>query len=147
MTQQRRDKHSTEFGEWTRTQSAIDSRYGYTATNIDWCWENYTTNNWMFLEEKRYGWFPKFYQTEAYMRVDRWCHEDPTYFGFHVLVFEHTNPDDGRIFLDGYLVTKSDLLEFLQFIKPHDWYTSYFTDKKATRQSNWDLLKPRLDYP
>jgi hypothetical protein len=126
MTQQRRDNNSTEFGIWLRQQEEIDSRLGFTPTNIDYMWMNYKNNYWMLIEEKRYGKMPKFYQVEAYMLVDKASKTDEKYKGFHVLVFEKTSPDDGGIYLDGKFITTMDLLEFLQFKKDDNWYLSWF---------------------
>ena len=55
MTRQRNDSHSTEFGIWLRVQPQIDSSLGFLASNIDYCWTNYKTGEWMFIEEKRYN--------------------------------------------------------------------------------------------
>lgn len=115
MTQKRRDDKSTEFGLWLREQSEIDSDKGYVATNIDYVWQNYKTNEWMFIEEKRHGQQPKFYQKRIF-DILNWCAEHhPAFKGFHVIVFENTSPDDGLIYLDGQEVTKFQLLKFLTF--------------------------------
>lgn len=140
MTQKRRDGHSTEFGLWTREQPEIDSSLGYIPTNIDWMWRSYKNKLWMLIEEKRYGYFPKFYQTESYAILDAAIHDD-NYRGFHLLVFENTDPDDGAIFLDGYSVTQTELIEFMQFSKPSTWYTSYFPPEKVTRQGDFSKLE------
>lgn len=115
MTAQRRDSHSTEFGLWIRNQSEIDSKKGFTATNIDYVWRNYKTGDWMMIEEKRYGHQPQFPQTELFKLVDRCAKIDANYHGFHFLVFENTSPDDGLIYLDGKEITTQELLKFLQF--------------------------------
>lgn len=115
MTQKRRDNHSTEFGLWLRDQKEIDSKLGYIATNIDYVWRNYKTDQWMFIEEKRHGEQPKFYQQKIF-DILSWCgRHHPKYCGFHVLVFENTSPDDGNIFLNGKEISREELLQFLQF--------------------------------
>jgi len=115
MTQRRRDDHSTEFGLWLRDQPEIDSKLGYIATNIDYVWENYKTADWMIIEEKRYGRQPKFYQ-QSIFNILNWCGEHHPYFhGVHILVFENTNPEDGKIFWDGKQITKVELLKVLEF--------------------------------
>ncbi len=115
MTQQRRDEHSTEFGLWLRKQPEIDSGLGYIATNIDYIWENYKNGKWMIIEEKRYGFEPKFYQKKILKLLDENCRNDKNFYGVHVLVFEKTSPDDGNIFWDGKQITKDELLELLTF--------------------------------
>ena len=115
MTQKRRDKHSTEFGLWLREQKELDSKNGYVATNIDYIWRNYKTEQWMIIEEKRYNQKPKFYQQKIF-EILNWCSKHhKSYEGFHVIVFENTSPDDGKIYLDGELIDKQNLIEFLQF--------------------------------
>lgn len=115
MTAQRRDSHSTEFGLWLRDQQEIDSKKGYVATNIDYLWRNYKTGDWMYLEEKRHGSLVKSWQKMLFDLVDRLAKIDPKYHGFNYLVFENTSPEDGKIFLNGKLITKEQLLNFLQF--------------------------------
>ena len=113
MTANRRDSHSTEFGLWLREQPIIDSNKGYLATNIDYMWRNYRTGQWMLIEEKRHNCQPKRWQLEMF-KVINWCAKHhPKFRGFHIIVFENTNPDDGKIFIDGVLKTKDELLSFL----------------------------------
>jgi len=115
MTQQRRDSHSTQFGLWLREQAEIDSKLGYTATNIDYLWHNYKTGVWMLIEEKRYMSQVKFPQTKMLEILDKVSQNDVRYKGLFIVVFEKTSPDDGRIWIDGKEVTKQDLVKFLQF--------------------------------
>jgi len=44
----------------------------------------------------------------------------------HVLRFEKTCPEDGSIRLDNKIINSYELLLFLQFDAPVDWYTGYF---------------------
>lgn len=115
MTRQRNDDHSTEFGLWLRKQAAIDSGIGYVTTNLDYLWSNYTTGEWMLLEEKRHGAFLTDCQVRLFRLLDSVCQGAPGYCGFHRIRFENTNPDDGKIWLDGKLVTPAELIAFLQF--------------------------------
>ena len=117
MTKSRYDEHSTEFGLWLREQPEIDSGLGFVATNLDYIWANYKTGEWMLIEEKRYGREPQLYQRQLFEKVDKLCRQDKLYRGFHILVFQHSNPDDGKIWLDEQPVTKDQLLDFLQFKK------------------------------
>lgn len=115
MTQKRRDDKSTEFGLWLREQEKIDSGLGYVATNIDYVWQNYKTGEWMLIEEKRYGYQPKNYQKRIF-DILNWCGKNhPGYRGFHILVFENTSPEDGKITLDGKPISKENLIKFLRF--------------------------------
>jgi len=114
MTRRRFDKHGTEFGNWLRQQPEIDSSLGFIATNIDYMWTNYHTGFWMLIEEKRHDTQPRFWQQRMFKKLDLAARNDPNYRGFHLLVFEHTNPDDGAIWLDGEEIDKAQLLMFLQ---------------------------------
>jgi len=43
------------------------------------------------------------------------CKASEQFHGFHLLVFENTSPEDGRIWLDKNEISKDDLIAFLQF--------------------------------
>lgn len=133
MTQQRRDNNSTEFGLWIRKQPTIDSDLGYVTTNIDYVWSNYKSGKWFYLEEKRYGWMPKPYQVKLFKERDADVQGNENYCGFHFLIFTHTSPDDGAIYLDGKYITTTDLLEFLAFNKSDDWYQSWWPPLNVIR--------------
>ena len=70
----------------------------------------------MLIEEKRYNQLPKFYQTAAFGIINSNCKQDDRYKGFHILVFENTSPEDGKIWLDHKLIDKMALIRFLQFL-------------------------------
>lgn len=115
MTKQRNDSHSTEFGIWLREQPEIDSKLGFLATNIDYMWRNYKTNKWMLIEEKRYNSVPSFWQRSMFAILHRLCNMDKNFKGFHLIVFEKTSPEDGKIYLDKREITRNELLQFLRF--------------------------------
>ena len=115
MTRPRNDGHSTEFGLWLRQQKGIDSALGYLASNLDYVWKNYKTGDWMLIEEKRYQTTPKRWQRDIFQQVHSLCCADTKYHGFHLLVFENTSPDDGKIWLDKTEITEAELIAFLQF--------------------------------
>ena len=114
MTQQSRNKESTQFSEWLRNQDEIDSGLGFVASNIDYMWRNYKTKQWMLIEEKRRGVQVKFPQTEMIRIINEACKSDINYKGFHIIIFENTNPEDGKIYLDGVEITKDQLMNFLR---------------------------------
>jgi len=115
VTKKRYDNNSTQFGLWLREQACIDSHLGFVATNLDYIWCNYKTGQWMILEEKRYGASVKFYQKRIFDKIDKLCSSDSLYRGFHTIVFENTNPADGKIFIDNKEVNTVQLLHFLRF--------------------------------
>ena len=116
MTRQRNDDKSTEFGLWLRQQKSIDSSLGYVASNLDYIWCNYKTGQWMLIEEKRYRRQVRFVQQDLFRKIDNCCKIDDKYKGFHIIIFENTGPEDGRIWLDGKLIDKCMLIKFLQFV-------------------------------
>jgi len=115
MTLQRFDEHSTEFGLWLRKQPEIDSKLGYLASNIDYMWRNYKTGLWMLIEEKRYNSSPKFWQRNMFKILFNLCRIDKNFKGFHLIVFENTSPDDGKIYLDKIEINREYLIKFLRF--------------------------------
>lgn len=115
MTKPRYDSHSTEFGLWLREQEGIASGLGFVTTNLDYIWANYKTGEWMLIEEKRHGAMPKLYQRQLFNKVDSLCRADRLYKGFHTLVFQGTNPEDGKMWLDGKSISKEELSCFLKF--------------------------------
>lgn len=129
MTQQRRDEHSTEFGIWLRQQPEIDSKLGYTATNVDYIWNNYKTGEFMLIEEKRHGAFVKFPQSVLFKILDSCCVTNEKYKGLHILVFTNTNPDDGKTILDGKIINREELISFLTFkAKPDIYKTTFYLE-------------------
>ena len=120
MTKQRKDTHSTEFGLWLRKQPQIDSLLGYASTNIDYIWYDYKKFKWMILEEKRYMGDISYSQGKIFELIKKNIRDDINYMGFHVIMFKKTNPEDGKIWLDGKEIDKIELIEFLQFKKPYE---------------------------
>lgn len=120
-TQKRRDKHSTEFGLWLREQPELDSYKGYNTSNVDFMWMNERLGQWLFIEEKRFLAKIPPAQQRVFEKIDRSI-SSGDYLGFHVLIFEKTNPDDGRMVLDGVEIVRQDLIGFLTFSKPLFWY-------------------------
>ena len=115
MTRKRNDSHSTEFGLWLREQPAIDSRIGYITSNIDYVWHNFKTGEWMLIEEKRYCAKVGFPQSVLFKLVHHACKWQEKYRGFHLLVFEKTSPEDGKVWLDKKEISKGELIKFLSF--------------------------------
>lgn len=130
MTRPRNDGHSTEFGLWLRCQDEISSSRGYIATNLDFIWSNYKSGLWMLIEEKRFNSQMRWSQERQFQLIDFACRFHPKYRGFHLVVFEKSSPDDGRIWLDKHEISRRQLMEFLAFNKPDNWYRGYFAQKK-----------------
>jgi hypothetical protein len=106
---------STQFSLWLREIPELCSSKGFVATDIDFMWSNYKTDEWMLIEEKRYNGAMSMCQRRLLEKIDSACKDDPTYKGMHLLVFERTTPDDGRIYWDNQEISKKDLIDILRF--------------------------------
>lgn len=132
MTRQRDDDKSTEFGLWLREQPELDSRrFTFDAENLDYIWHDYANGKIMLIEEKRYGAQPSYAQQDTHGIVDQAltfaCEwglfkrlnprrpREIQYYGYHVIRFERTSPEDGWIEVDGVRVTPEQLTRFLRF--------------------------------
>jgi len=115
MTRRRYDKNSTEFGLWLRKQSELDSKLGYVATNIDYVWRNYKTKKFMIIEEKRHNGDITLAQKQIFGIINFVCKKHPNYKGFHLLKFENTNPEDGKMYWDDKEISKKELIRILKF--------------------------------
>ena len=126
MTRKRNDEHSTEFGLWLREQKELESSLGFVASNLDYIWGNYKTGKWMLLEEKRHGRDVTYSQKQLFKKIHAACNGSENYVGIHLVVFENTSPDDGKIWLDRKEITKEDLILFLRF----EWINGISQDTK-----------------
>jgi hypothetical protein len=71
----------------------------------------------MLIEEKRYMSKCPFSQKGQFRRLAKKLKflADENYCGFHLIQFEKTSPEDGRIYLDHKEITKDQLISFLRF--------------------------------
>lgn len=138
MTKPRYDKHSTEFGLWLREQEEINSRHGFVASNLDYIWQNYKTKQWMLIEEKRYMANLTWSQMQMFKFLVKKIKYDPKFYGFFLIQFERSSPDDGNIYINHKPVTKKMLIKFLRFelIIP-----SLFFKKTNFTQNNKAVIK------
>lgn len=160
MTRPRFDNKSTPFGLWLREQPEIDSHLGFWTYNLDFLWSNMRRASCaprMLLEEKQFLGEMAYGQAASFKWLDNMCRADPNYRGFHLIQFAGCRPDDGgQIFLDKLRVlAPEELIAFLRFEAPPDWYTSYFDtgpDRSDMRPwpagtlSRWDYSDEFLLY-
>jgi hypothetical protein len=122
MTLQRKYPGASNFSNWLRVQPGISSELGFVATDIDYIWSNYKTGYWMLIEEKCKFAEPSFCQNKLFHIIDKVAKADPNYRGLHLIQFENTSPEDGRICIDNINVSKEHLIRFLQFNEPTNSY-------------------------
>jgi len=106
---------STPFSDWLREQKDIGSNMGYVASNLDYIWQNYRTKQWMLIEEKVYMSVPTWSQTQLFKFLIGRLKYDPKFYGFFLVQFERTSPDDGYTYINHERVTKEMLIKFLRF--------------------------------
>lgn len=114
MTKQAKYHGATPFSGWLRRQEPISSDKGYVCTDIDFVWRNHKTGAWMILEEKCRGQKPSYSQRTTLALLSWWLKKDPKFKGVHLITFGNTNPEDGRVWIDGKLTDKEGLTQFLQ---------------------------------
>ena len=107
------------FSSWIRKELP-DSASGFCVTNQDWVFWNWKTRQLLLAEEKtRNGKVAKwFYRLIADIIHPALCsyaraHDDIDYRGYHLIQFENTGPDDGKIYFDEIERTKTVLRDFL----------------------------------
>ena len=140
MSRERKFGEDTPFGKWVRHHPKLTTdpphRHELSVQNLDYVWHWYGTDDLMLIEEKMYGGMVSFAQADTHsvlsqmiaygdgqpVRNKRGQLRSIRWRGYHVLQFEHTDPTDGRIRLDGRYITEEQLLAFLRFEAPDDWY-------------------------
>lgn len=113
-------KRSLAFSGWIRV-NLPDSSTGYCVTNQDWILWNFKTKKIMLLEEKTHNgdinkWFHILIKNILNPALFEYCpKENVTYLGYHLICFENTGPEDGKIYFDRKLITKEELIKKLTF--------------------------------
>lgn len=108
-------RYLTRFAIWLLQQPELDSNLGFRASDLDLIWENEQQNLWMILEVKCLGRSLPRFQAKIIKRLHDLASADPTYLGAHTIVFQRTNPEDGKTYLDGREVDQDLLRQFLEF--------------------------------
>lgn len=107
-----------KYNDWIR-QNLPDSDSGYLVSDLDFVIENWKTKNIMLLEVKTNNVDMAKGQQILFSNIDEWIKkgisDNWTYHGFHLLQFEKTSPDDGKIYFDKNEISKEDLISILQF--------------------------------
>lgn len=148
MIRQSHDGSGTEFSHWLRSQNwklpSKDADDCFVFHNLDFvevCWRGRNEGKWMVLEEKRHMAPMRHAANQTFIILDRACHVDKQFKGFHLIQFENTNPEDGLIYVDGIEMPKDDFFTFLRFESSQSTYKSYF---KYSEKSSHDLIRSRI---
>lgn len=88
----------------------------------------------MLIEEKRYSSDMRYAQKEAFKLIEAACLLDKKFKGFHLIQFEKTNPDDGRIWLDGIQISRDELIKFIRFESSYKMYFPHFKESYSTHK-------------
>ncbi len=113
-------ERSLEFSRWIRSELP-DSQTGYLVTNLDWIFYNYKSKIILMIEEKTHGakvreWQSRLFNEIIAPALSDWCSKHNfIWLGFHSIVFENTNPKDGKIYWDDELISEDTLRERLSF--------------------------------
>lgn len=109
---------SLDFSKWVR-QKLPDSDTGFSASDLDFIIWNWKEKKVMFLEIKTRNAKIKKGQKMMWQHLHHWIlkgiDKNWQYFGFHLIVFEKTNFEDGKCYLNHKEITEKQLIEFLSF--------------------------------
>jgi len=138
---QRKNPGGTAFTNWLPKQRGLEAvEAGFVGTDVDMVWYNYKSAQIMLLEEKKgqeeYRISQRttlavlnqalsfaFAHPDFILSTPKDCLSIPAkirFYGVHVVRFENTSPDDGKIYVDGKPMTKDQFLYFLKFGKNRD---------------------------
>jgi len=138
------EKEHTPFSNWLRTRKEIDSYLGYRACDVDFFWGFergcIVVTKHMFLEEKRWLGEPRPFQWRIIERMHEIHLPHTDYYGYHLIQFENTSPEDGLIFVDRMETSKDDFIKFLQF---KDVSKHAFADLKNRKLASIQMSEKR----
>jgi len=106
------------FSNWVR-ENLPDSSTGFLASDLDFILQNYKTKKIMLLEIKTRGTDLKSWQKNLFRNMHNWIvkgiTKDWEYLGFHVIMFENTNFNDGKVFFDYKQSSQETIKKILSF--------------------------------
>lgn len=118
----------TPFSEWLRALPAPLNSRTVSNQNLDYVWHDYRRNYILTIEEKRFGRAPTSAQKDTHGVITQMLAmadgksvitlkgmRPVRYFGHYVVRFENTQPDDGRLWINGRLCTRDRLVKLLEF--------------------------------
>lgn len=109
-------KRSLKFSGWIR-KSLPDSNTGFLVSDLDFILFNYKAKTIMLIEIKTRNTTLKEWQRRLFANLDKWIKKgidnDWLYFGYHIIKFEYTFFNDGKVFFDNKEVTEKELISRL----------------------------------
>lgn len=121
MTKPNITSKDSNFGRWLRHHPELDSSKGFRATDLDLLWYCAdgieTAGSYYLIEEKCKLREMDSWQARRFQILDQNCKQDPLYKGFHLIQFENTSPEDGKIYWNHVEITTEQLIDYLTFRK------------------------------
>ena len=106
------------FSKWIR-ENLPDSKLGFLVSDLDFILCNYKTKKVMLLEIKTHNKEQSLWQKILFANLDKWImkgiYPNWQYLGFHIIMFENTNFNDGLVFFDNEEITEKELIYQLSF--------------------------------
>lgn len=106
------------FSNWVRA-NLPDSDTGFMVSDLDFILQNYKTKKVMLLEIKTRKSDLKTWQKKLFKNIHNWVlkgiDKDWEYLGFHVIQFENTNFNDGKVYFDYAQVSEKSIKKALSF--------------------------------
>ncbi|HUS99891.1 MAG TPA: hypothetical protein VMY59_06190, partial [Candidatus Thermoplasmatota archaeon] len=135
VIRQSNDGTGTEFSHWLRQQenclpskNATDCFTFHNLDYIEYCYKGKNKGKWMLIEEKRYSSDIRYSQEQIFKQLESVYFVDRNFLGCHLIQFENTNPEDGKIYIDYEENTLDELIKFLRFEYPKKRYPSFFPE-------------------
>jgi hypothetical protein len=126
ISRERNDKTTnTPFSNWLYNFSG-ETKLCLSIHNLDYVIINYKLKKIMLIEEKRYNSELSYSQIESFKVINGFMstgnYNDYKYCGFHIIIFENTTPNDGKMWFDNILINEDKLIEILDFKGNEFWY-------------------------
>jgi hypothetical protein len=107
------------FSKWIR-ENLPDSTSGFMVSDIDFFIYNFKTKKAMILEVKTRGADVKTWQKIMYKNINRWIKKgidnDWQWLGVHLLQFENTYFNNGKVWFDREETTEQKVIKLLSLI-------------------------------
>lgn len=100
------------FSGWVRI-NLPDSSFGFLITDLDFILYNYNTKRIMLLEIKTRNAELKTWQKNIFTNLSKWISrgidDNWTFLGFHIIKFENTFFNDGKVYFDGEVSSEKEI--------------------------------------